>query len=70
MIGHDYVACEGETVAIARLAQNFDEQISGVHGGKQGQPPVATAGDEVQVARSVTTVQTFRHGNWNEKPRP
>ena len=70
VVGHDDVACEGKVVAVAHLAQNLDKQIFGVGRGKQWQPPVATASDEVQVAQSVTAMQSFRHSERNEKPRP
>jgi len=70
VIGHEHVTCQGKAVAVAHLAQNFDEQIFGVSRGKQGQPPVATARDEVQVAQSIAAVQSFRHGDGPEKPRP
>jgi hypothetical protein len=70
VIGHDNVTRESEAVAVAHLAQNLHKQISGVGRGKQRQPSVATASDEVQVAQSVAAVQSLRHGNGNEKPRP
>ena len=68
VIGHDDVTSQRETVAVAHLAQKLDEQIPSVRGGKQGQPSVATAGDEVQVAQSVAAVQSLRHGEGTKSP--
>ena len=70
VIGHDDVPCESEAVAGAHVVKNLDKYISGARGGKQWQPPVATASDEVQMAQSVAAVQAFRHGKRIENPRP
>jgi hypothetical protein len=61
VVGHDDVARERESVAVAHLAQNLHEQILRTRRGKQGQPPVAAAGDEVEVAQSVPASQSFGH---------
>jgi hypothetical protein len=37
---------------------------------KQRQAAVATAGDEMQVLKSIAAAQSFGHGKVAEKPRP
>jgi len=50
VIGHDDVAHEHESVAVAHLAQNLHEQILRARRGKQGQSPVTAARNKVEVA--------------------
>jgi hypothetical protein len=61
VVGHDNVARERESVAVAHFAQNLCKQILRPRRGKQGQSSVATAGDEVKVVQSVSAFQSFRH---------
>jgi hypothetical protein len=49
VVGHDDVARERESVAVTHFAQNLHKQILRARRDKQGQSPVATAGDEVEV---------------------
>jgi len=70
VVRHDDVTHEREPVTVAHFAQNPHKQILRARRGKQGQPSVTAARDEVEVSQSVPTSQAFRHGKSNQKPRP
>jgi hypothetical protein len=70
VVGHDDVAHQGKLVAIAHLSQNLRKQIPRVRRARQGQSPIATAGDEVKMALPTPAMKSFRHGESNQKPRP
>jgi len=70
VIGHHDIAREGKPVTVTDLAQNLHEHILCARRGKQGQSPVTTTGDEVQMAQSVMTTQSFGHNWLHQKPRP
>ena len=53
MLGHDYVAHQRESVAVARLPENLDEGVSGANGAQKRQPPIACEGDEMQMSVAV-----------------
>ena len=63
VIRHDDVTSQGKTVAVTHFSENLDKQIPGTNGGQEGQAPIATAGDEMQMTQAVATMQTFRHGH-------
>jgi hypothetical protein len=60
MFGHDDLAHQCKLIAHAGLLPHSDEQIAGPGRTEQGQPPVATTGDEMQGAASVTAPKVFR----------
>jgi hypothetical protein len=53
VLGHDDVACDYETIALASLFENVEEEISSLRSAKQRQAAVATARDEVEVIGTV-----------------
>jgi len=68
VLGHDHVASKLELIAVAHFTEDFDESISGPHGGEERQTPVATVSDEVQVLEPVAATQSFRHGERTKSP--
>lgn len=56
VIGHDDVTGQRETVAVAHVTENLDEQVFGAFVRKQGQASVATASNEMQMAQSIAAV--------------
>jgi hypothetical protein len=70
VVGHDNVAHQGKPVAIAHFSQNLHKQIPRVRRGQQGQSPIATEGDEMEMALSIPAMESSRHGKSNQKPRP
>ena len=70
MIGHHDVAREGKPVTVTDLAQNLHKHILCTRRGKQGQSPVTTTGDEVQMEQAIATAQSFGHIWPHQEPRP
>jgi hypothetical protein len=85
VIGHNDIAHQRETVAIARLAENLDENISGANGAQQRQASIASEGDEMKMPVPVVANEFADHGKQEksnarpsnsgrvghpEKPRP
>ena len=62
VLGHDHVAHQGEPVAVARLAKNLDEGVSGANGAQKRQSPIACEGDEMQMSVAVVTNEFVGHG--------
>jgi hypothetical protein len=56
---HDDLSHDCESAAVAALAQNHDEGIFCAHGTQQGQEPVTTEGDKMQVTLPVAASQSF-----------
>ncbi|MGA7793848.1 MAG: hypothetical protein WCA19_12490 [Candidatus Acidiferrales bacterium] len=71
VLGYDDVAHQGKSVAVAYLAENLDEDISGSNRTKQGQTSITGERNEMQMAASVVTKEFVAHKrNEKSKPRP
>jgi hypothetical protein len=53
VFGHDHVSEEREIVAVADLAQDFEEDVATAFGSEERQTTVTTARDEVQVSQAI-----------------
>ncbi len=62
MFGHHDVANHDETVAAAQLFQSFQKEIAACGCAQQSTAPITTGGDEMQVAGTAVSFQTFGHG--------
>ena len=56
VLGHDDVAEHDETVALAGLFEDFEEEIAAGCAAQRGPALVATAGNEVQVSCAVVSL--------------
>src|SRR5713101_6262187 len=63
MLRHDHVTQKPETVFPADAREFSHKKISRTTASQKRQPPVATEGDEVQIASAVVTLQSRRHRN-------
>jgi len=68
VLGHDDVTSEFEFVRGAHFADNRGEGVLGSPRRQERQAAVATAGDEMQVRKSVTAVQPLGHGEHTKSP--
>ncbi len=62
MFGHHDVANHHETVAAAHLFQSLEKQSAASGRAQQGTSAIATGSDEMQVAGTVVSLETFGHG--------
>ena len=69
MFGHDDVAHQRESVAVTRFAENMDEGVSGAHRAQKGKSPIASEGDEMEMAVSVMA-NKFVSNRKKEKSNP
>ena len=53
---------KGESVAVARFAENLDKRISSANGAQKRQAPIASEGDEMKMAASVMANEFVSHG--------
>ena len=53
VLRHDDVAHQGEAVAVTRLTENMDENISGANRAQQGQASVTSKRNEMQTTASI-----------------
>jgi hypothetical protein len=71
VLGHDYVAHQGESEAVARLAKNLDEGVSSANRAQKGQSPIASERDEMEMAAAVVANEFVGHESSDKsKPRP
>jgi len=71
VLGHDHVAHQRESIAVARFAENPDERVPGANRAQKRQAPIAGEGDEMQMAAPVMTNEFMGHGTKEKsKPRP
>src|SRR6202171_3639427 len=72
VIGHDHIRVRAllgarrkfdqqEFVAVTNFPKGLNENIARSRRVEQRQPPIATKREEMQMAASVVTLQTFRH---------
>ena len=62
VLGHDHVSDHDETVPLAGLFQNAQEEIAATSRVEPGYSVITTARDEVQVSAAVIPLQTCGHG--------
>ena len=71
VLRHDDVTYKGEAVAVAYLAQNLDENISGANRAQQRQTPVTSTRNKMQMTAAVVAHEFVGHGTKEKsKPRP
>ncbi len=71
VLWHGDVTHQGESVAVAQLAKNLDENISGANGAQKRQAPIAGERNEMQMAASIVANEFVKHGAQEKsKPRP
>src|ERR1700685_3272984 len=70
VLRHHHISHDDEPITLAGLFQNREEAVAGVRCAEKRQPPVAGAGDKVQVMRTVTAMQAAGHNNsWYRQHR-
>ena len=57
MLGHEHVPNQCKSVPGTNLIQNLYEAVARTDGSEIRPPPIATEGDEMQVARSIKSPQ-------------
>ena len=62
VLGHHDVANKEKPIACPRLVKNFKEGIPLSWRIQQRPPPVATAGDEMQMALPIASFEAILHG--------
>lgn len=71
VLRHDNVAHKGKSVAVAHLAKNSDENVSGANRAQKWQTSIASEGNEMQMAASVAANKFVSHGTKEKlKSRP
>src|SRR5216683_1473708 len=65
----DDITDQGETVAVAHIGKNVNENIPGANRAQKGQLSITSERIEMQVSASVVPNQSFGHGT-EEKPKP
>lgn len=61
VLGHDHVSEKREVVAVANFPQDAEKNVAAPFGSEEGETPVTTARDEVQVARTVAAFEAVLH---------
>jgi hypothetical protein len=61
VFGHDYVAYDGEVMALANLFQDFEEEIAVVRRALKRPTLETTGGDEAEVSGTVIAVKIGGH---------
>jgi hypothetical protein len=61
MLRHDHVTHHHESIALARLLQDGKKHVTAAGRAQQRRTLITTAGNEVQVARAVVSVQSLGH---------
>jgi hypothetical protein len=69
VLRHDDIAHQGKSVAVAYLAENLDEDISGANRAQQGQASITGERNEMQMAVPVV-VNEFVAYKRSEKSKP
>src|ERR1700680_4717928 len=69
VLRHDYVAHQGEAIAIPHLTEDLDENISGANRAQQGQASIASERNEMQMTVPVVANEFVGHGT-KEKSKP
>jgi hypothetical protein len=62
MLGHDHVTENDESIALANFFQNGEKQIAAAGRAQLGPAVITTAGDEVQIAGAIISLEISRHG--------
>ncbi len=62
MLRHHDITDHDETVTATHLFQSTEKQIATCGRAQQSPPPITTGSDEVQVAGTVVSLETFGHG--------
>jgi hypothetical protein len=61
MFRHDYISDDHQPIAPAHLLRHGEKKITPRRRAQHRLAPVATASDEVQITRPVTTLEKLRH---------
>jgi len=61
VLGHNHIANHDELITPAHLLQYSEKQIAAARSGEQRLPLIATACNEVKVARAVVAMQIAPH---------
>ena len=69
VFGHDHVADDDESIALADLLQHSQKQVPTARSAKQGLSTITTASDEVKVSSAVVAMQIVPHGHTIARPR-
>ena len=72
MLGHDHIPDELEVVPQADLVEDSYEAVASPRRAQQRTPPIATEGDEMEIAAPIETLQTIAHkqaANCNAKSK-
>jgi hypothetical protein len=71
VLRHDHVAGQGKPIAVAHLAKNLNENISGANRAQQGQALITRERNEMQMPLTVVADEFVGHGEQGKsKPRP
>ncbi len=68
VFGHHHVTDELESVSCSDLTENLNKGVASAHCSQERETPVATEGDEVQVAEAVDAFETLRHESESNSP--
>src|ERR1700730_12350756 len=69
MLGHEHVPKQCESVPGTNLIQNLYEAVARTDGSEIRPPPIATEGDEMQVARSIKSPQRIAFRFFHANPK-
>src|SRR6267143_3337006 len=61
VVGHDHISDQQEFVAFTNFSQGLDEDVARSRRVEQRQPPITTEREEMQMAPSIVSLQTFWH---------
>ena len=61
VVGHDHISDQQEFVAFTNFPQGLDEDVARSRRVEQRQPPITTEREEMKMAPSIVSLQTFRH---------
>src|ERR1700681_896303 len=70
MLGHEHVPNQCKSVPGTNLIQNLYEAVARTDGFEIRPPPIATEGDEMQVARSIKSPQRIAFRFFRADPKP
>ena len=69
VFGHDHVADDDESIALADLLQHSQKQVPTARSAEQALSTITTASDEVKVSSAVVAIEIVPHGPSIAPPR-
>lgn len=70
VLGHDDIAHQEESVAVAHRPEHLDENISGANRAQEGHASITREGNEMEVAAPVVANELDSHENAKQVKTP